>query len=264
MTTLLLALMLQAAAPEKAEHRPWRDVEITLGGYLAAVDTSIDVQTDAGIGGKVDFEDLLGLDSSILSFRLGASVALGERHRLYFDMFDLSRKASTRLGRDIEFNGTVYPVGSDIDSKLSLQIFNLSYGYSFLQDDRIDLAVTLGIHGLRTAVSLDSASGAQEDVRFFLPIPLPGLRMDIALTPSLWLRQRYEFLWLGTQTYQGLMTDISFCMEWAFIEHVAVGVGYNTIRTKLSMKSDQFPAVSFRGEFDFEFSGLQFYLQVFF
>lgn len=264
MTTLLLTLMLQAAAPEKAEHRPWRDVEITLGGYLAAVDTSIDVQTDSGAGGKIDFEDLLGLDDSILSFRLGASVALGERHHLYFDMFDLSRKASTRLGRDIEFNGTVYPVGTDVDSKLGLQIFNLSYGYSVLQDDRVDLALTLGIHGLRTSVKLDSASGAEEDVRFFLPIPLPGLRMDVALTPKLWLRQRFEFFWLGGQTYQGLMTDISICMEYALIEHVALGVGYNTIRTKLKMDNDQFPRVDFRGEFDFEFSGLQFYLQVFF
>lgn len=264
MTLALLALFLQAAPPEKAEKHPWRDFEISLGGYLAKVDTTIGVQTDSGAGAAVDFEDLLDLDPSVLSLRLGISVALAPRHRLHFDMFDLSRKASTRLGQDISVDDTTYPVGSDVDTRLGLQMFNLSYGYSIVQDDRVDLAVTLGIHGLRTALSLQGDSGREEDVRFFLPIPLPGVRLDIAVTPDLWIRQRFEFLWLGGQTYQGLLTDLSISLEYAFIEHVALGVGYNVIHTNLRMKSDQFPAVGFRGEFDFEFSGLQFYVQVFF
>lgn len=267
---VLLALssteaLLQADAPAKPEARPWRDVEIRLGGYLAAIDSRFDVESGSGVGASVDAEDLLGLDNSVLSLRLEASVALAQRHRLYLDIFDVSRSSSETLGRDITFDGTTYATGTTVDSRMGLQVFNLTYGYSLFQDDRVDLAVTFGIHGLRTAIKLDSSStGAQEEERFFLPIPLPGFRFDVALTPKLWLRQRAEFLWLGVNNYQGLMTDVSLGVEYALFDHVALGVGYNSVRMKLRMENDSFPAVDFAGEFDFQFSGLQFYLNIFF
>lgn len=265
MINLLLALLLQVAAPKEEPKLPWRDVEINIGAYLAAVDSRLSVEGSNGVGASIDTEDLLGMDESVLSLRLGASVALAKRHRLHLDFFDLSRSASTTLGQDITFEGTTYPLGTEVDSRLGLQIFNLTYGYSILLDERVNLALTFGIHGLRTAMRLDADDlGVQESERFFLPIPLPGMRFDVALTPKLWLRQRLELLWLGTQTYQGLLTDFSFNVEYALFDHVALGIGYNVVRMKLQMKDDEFPAVSFKGEFDFQFNGLQLYLNFFF
>jgi len=266
---VLLALssteaLLQADAPAKPEARPWRDVEIKLGGYLAAIDSRFDVERSSGVGTSVDAEDLLGLDNSVLSLRLEASVALAPRHRLHLDIFDVSRSSSVTLGRDLTFDGSTFPVGTDVDSRMGLQVFDLTYGYSLFQDDRIDLAVTFGIHGLRTAIRLDAPNLGVQEERFFLPIPLPGFRFDVALTPKLWLRQRAEFLWVGVNNYQGLMTDVSLGVEYALFDHVALGLGYNTVRMKLRMENDSFPAVDFTGEFDFQFAGLQFYLNVFF
>lgn len=265
MILLILTALLQQADPPQKPNRLWRDFEFQIGGYYAGVDTTFDVKGENGIGGKIDAEDLLGLDSSVLSARLSASVALADRHRIHFDCFDLSRSASKRIGRDIEFGDTVYPIGSDVDTRFGLQMFDLTYGYSFLQDDRMDLAVTFGIHGLRTHIRLDAANlGMEESERFFLPVPLPGLRMDFALTPSLWLRQKIELLWLGADSFAGLVTDFSINLEYAFIEHVAVGIGYNALRMKLRMEDQDFPAVDFQGSFDFDFAGLQLYVSYFF
>lgn len=265
MIHLILALALQAAAPQPVEKKPWRDFEFKVGGYLAAVDTTIEVVGENGVGAGFDVEDLLGLDKSVFSFRIEASGALAERHRLHFNFFDISRSADRVLGRDVEFDGTVYPLGTDVDSRMSIQRYDLTYGYSFLQDDRMDLAVTFGIHGMRTALRLDSQDlGVQEEERFFLPIPLPGLRMDFALTPKFWLRQRIELLWIGTETFSGLMSDLAIAVEYEAFEHVAIGLGYNTVAMRLKMENNEFPAASFEGDFDFQFSGLQFYVNLFF
>jgi hypothetical protein len=262
---LALLLLLQTDPPLKAESKPWKTFEFNVGGYLAGVDTSLQVKGKNGVGASTDIEDLLGLDSSVLSLRIGASVAMADRHRLHFDYFDVSRHESKTLGRDVEFDGTTYPVGTDVDTHMGLQLFNLTYGYSFFQDSRLDMAVTFGIHGLRTRLSLDAdALGVTDAEKFFLPIPLPGFRMDVAITPKLWLRQRFEFMWLGIDRYEGLLTDLSFALEYELFDHVALGFGYNTMRMKLRMKDNAFPSVSFEGEFDFQFSGLQFYVKLFF
>ena len=258
----VLALLLQVPAKEP---KPWRDFELNVGAYVAAMDTRIDVQTPSGIGGIIDFEDLLGLKETVFSLRLGASVALAERHRLHLDLFDLSRKGDEQLKQNIEFEGTTYPIGSDVDSRLTLQMGNLSYGYSFFLDNRFNLAVTLGVHVLHTVAKLDADDlGINELERFYLPIPLPGFRMDFALTPDLWFRQQIDFLWFSVDNYRGLMTDVGMSVEWAIFDHVAIGVGYNAVRMRLRMEDDQFPAVAFRGQFDFEFAGVRLYLNFIF
>jgi len=240
-------------------------VEINVGAYLAAMDTKIDVQSESGLGGLIDFEDLLGLKGSDLGLRLGGSVALAERHRLHLDLFDLSRKGDEQLQREIVFKGTTYPVGSDVDSRLGFQMANLNYGYSFFLDDRFNLAVTLGVHVLHTVAKLEvDALGIAESERFYLPIPLPGLRMDFALTRDLWFRQHIDVLWFAADGYRGLMTDVGLGVEYALFDHVAVGLGYNAVRMKLRMDDDEFPSVSFRGQFDFDFAGVRLYLNFFF
>ena len=132
-------------------------------------------------------------------------------------------------------------------------------------DDRFNLAVTLGVHVLHTVAKLDADTPAgTETERFYLPIPLPGLRMDFALTPDLWFRQQIDVLWFSIDNYRGLMTDVSLCVEYALFDHVAIGLGYNAVHMRLRMNDDQFPTVSFRGQFDFDFEGARLYLNFFF
>ncbi len=261
---IVLAAPLQAQQPPAAE-RPWRDVELRLGGFIASMDAGVAIKSGAGVGATFDVEDALDLDESIRSLRLGASLALGDRHRLHFDFFDLSRDSSTRLGQAIQIGDTVYPIGTDVETEIGLQLYNLTYGYSILQDDRFDIAVTFGIHGLRTNLEFEAAGiGADASERFFLPIPLPGLRADFVLTSDLWLRHRVEILWFNLDLYRMLLVDSSVGLEYALFEHVAIGLAYNTFNFHLEMEEDEYPAVQFEGEVEFSFSGVLLYLNVFF
>src|SRR3954465_13669477 len=99
-----LLLLLQTDPPPKAEPLPWKAFELSVGGYLAGVDTSLQVKGGNGVGASVDVEALPALERSALGLRVGASLALADRPRLHFDFFDVSRHDSTRLGRDLEFD----------------------------------------------------------------------------------------------------------------------------------------------------------------
>jgi hypothetical protein len=263
MTALLAAVLLAQAAPA-ADNIPWRRHEAAVGGYVADLSSSVQVNSDAGLGANVDIEELLGLENTLTQLRLGVSFHLGDRHRLAFSATDISRSASKSLTADIEFDGETYPIGTVVDSELNVRLFNVVYGYSVVWDDRVNLAVTFGIHALRTQISLEGQLVGAESEEFTLPIPLPGFRMDVAICKDFYLRQNFEFLWLRFDNFEGLMADVSIGFEWAAFEHVGFGVAYNHMRINLEMQDSNFPAVDFEGRFEFDFSGLMIYTIVYF
>ena len=271
---VVAALLGLAAGPARAQaegaapagpDKPWRDFELTLGWYISNLSSGVTVKDQSGLGAFIDLEETLSLDTSLSVGRLGAMAALGERHRLHFDFFDLSRKGTTDLTTEIRFDGETYIVGTTVDSRLNLQFFNLAYGYSILQDDRFDIAATLGIHGIRAKISLkDASNNLSEAERFYLPVPMPGLRGTFALTPDLFLKQNLEILWLRVGDYSGFLLDSTTALEYALFSHVGVGVAYNTLNFDLKMDDDAMPGVRFEGEVELRYSGVMLYTVLFF
>lgn len=244
---------------------PWRDFEFRAGGFITAVDSGLALKSDSGLGAVVDVEDVLDLDATVRSVRLEMSWAVGARHRLHVDFYDLSRDGDNRLGQDLQVGNDVYPTGTDVETDLGLQLYTLTYGYSFFQDDRFDVAVTFGLHGLRTRVGLEAADlGVDKSERFFLPVPMPGLRADFALTPSFWLRYRLELLWFNVDEYRTTLVESSVGFELVLCDPVALGISYDTMRFRLSMEDEDYPRVEFRGEIEAASSGLMIYLSLFF
>jgi hypothetical protein len=71
-----------------------------------------------------------------------------------------------------------------------LDIYELAYSYSFLQDDRIDLAALIGLYVMPIDFGINVAGlvNVNESEKFTAPLPVVGLRMDIALAPRWFLR----------------------------------------------------------------------------
>ncbi len=266
MIITLLALLSQAAPvqdPAKVT-RPWHDFEFGISGVVADIGSELEVISGTGVGAVVDGEEALGLDNSIRQMRIWASIALGERHRLKLDFMDLSRDSTKTLERDITIGDTTYTVGTTVSTDLDLQFINLTYAYSILYDDRMDVALTFGIHGLRTKFDIEGENASGETERFILPVPLPGISATFALTPDLFLKQNLELLWLRYENFQGMMVDMSLSLEYEIFEHVGIGIGYNTVRIRLDMEEETLPSVDFKGSFEFQFSGVAVYLTFFY
>lgn len=261
---LLLAVAAQQPAePPKEAKSPWHRFELSLGALIADLGSS--VQVDAGgLGAVIDIEEVLGLDNSLLQVRAGASYELAPGHRLWLDYVNLDRDATRTIEAEIEFDGTTYPVGTTIRSEFNLQLLNLVYGYSVIHDERVDLAVTFGIHAMQTQLELQGQSVGTSSESFILPIPLPGMRMNVLLAENLYFKQNLEFLWIRVDNFEGLMADVMVGFEWAAFEHVGFGIAYNHLRISLEMEDDDFSGIDFAGSFEFDVSGLLLYTVVYF
>jgi hypothetical protein len=256
---------LSAAAQESATKPPeaalpWRDIEFRAGLFSGSFRSGLETTNDLGTGFSVNLEDTLDLDDTKLAYRLEWSLGLGQRHRLHLEYLDVYRDGEKHIDRQVEIGDTVFPIGANIETESRFQLITLTYGYSLIQDERMDLAVTFGIHGMRTKLELESEDyNILKSINVFLPIPLPGLRFDAVLSPGVWLRQRLDFIWIAVGDYAGLMADYAVRLEVEVGEGFSFGVGFNTLNTHLEAKNDDNPGIGYQGSADYSFSGTLLY-----
>jgi hypothetical protein len=110
-----IAVLVIWMQPSFAEQNggPWEKWSLSLGGFAASLSNDVRIGTP-GIGAEFDVEEALGLESSDTVFRVDAAYRFGSsrRHRMDLTWFDLSREATKTLERDINVDGTIYPIGS--------------------------------------------------------------------------------------------------------------------------------------------------------
>lgn len=250
------------AAPEaaKAPALPWRTFELCTGVSFNSVQSSIlATRSSGGAALAVDAEGVLGMSREVLSGYIWTAYRLGDRHRIQFSFEDLTRTATRSLQRDIDINGNIYSVGTTVHSVYGVQFFNLSYVWSFLQDDRMELGLSVGFDTIRSHFSIEDPTRFETE-RFTIPLPLPGFNADFVLVPDLWLRQRIQFMYVPIQDYSGLLIDFSMSLEYSVIRNVSIGLGLDLFRLELEKRNSGDALGSFEGKFEFHSSGLMLYI----
>lgn len=249
-----------APAAEAPAELPWRRFELCTGVAWNSVSSTI-LATRAGGGASlaVDAEGVLGMSREVVSGTIWTAYRLGERHRIQFSFEDLSRTATRTLQRDIDINGVTYSVGTTVHSVFGVQFYNLSYAYSFLQDDRMEISVTAGFDTIRTHFSVEDPTRFETE-HFTFPLPLPGFNADFALTKDFWLRQRLQFMYVPVQNYSGLLIDFSTSLEYSVIKNVSLGLGLDLFRLQLEKRSSSDSLGDFEGKVEFHSAGLMLYI----
>ena len=250
---------------------PWEKFGIQAGYFLSAVDSGLRLGT--GIGVDIDVEDLLGLDSNSSVFRVGALWRFTEnrRHRFDFSWFSLNRDGTRQILQDIvieDRDGNEIPInaGSTVDAFFDLDIYQLAYSYSFLQDDRLDLAVQIGAYIMPIDVGLSVAGAIDEQgsARFTAPLPVLGLRMDIALTPRWFIRTGAQAFYLEYDNFAGSILKVNAALEYNPWEHVGIGLGFDTLKINIEADGEDYPGIDLNGKVNFGYAGLQLYLRFFY
>lgn len=256
------------AEPEGVERppRPWRDFELIAGATYYSTTSTVTFGRGGGQGSlEIDAEGVLGLNRQLWSPEVWMAVRLAERHRLCFGFEDMTRSATRTLQRDLEVNGVTYTVGTTVDSVYGVQFFNLTYAWSFLQDERMELALTLGFDTLRAHLAVQPNNGqVSTNERLILPVPLPGVNADFVLIPDLWLRERLQFMYVPVQNYSGLLINLDLALEYSFVSNVALGLGMDLRRIELEKESGSTTLGDFDGTFKFNGAGLLLYLNLHF
>ena len=268
----LFITVIPVMAADSTEKSPWDTV--SFNGGLFASRSATELRFGSGLGVEVNLEDALGMESDNQVFRLETywRFSKNKKHRADFSWFSLNRTASKTITEDITIqppDGEEIPIeaGTGLKSKYDMDIFQLSYSYSFLHDDRLDFAGIVGLYIMPISFGLDVTGliDEQADQSFTAPLPALGLRFDILLAPKWYFRNSAQMFYIEYDTYTGSLTSARTAIEYNPWKHVGLGFGLDSLRMSLQADDpDSIPGFDLRGNIDFGYIGLYLYGRVFF
>ena len=266
-----LLFIIQPAFAENpaSQDTPWEKFSLNAGYFISNVDT--DLSLGSGLGLTANLEDLLGFDSTNSVFRIDAFWRFTEnrRHRLDLTWFSFRRDGSKTIGRDLtikddEGNEINIPAGSQVESNFNLDIYRGRYSYSFFQDDRMDLAFSIGAYIMPIDIGLRAAGliNVDESEKFTAPLPTLGLRADFAITPKWYLRSNFEVFYLEINEFKGTIYESNVALEYLPWKHFGFGLAANIFNLRIEADGEDYPGIDFKGEIEFRYSGLLLYAKV--
>ena len=260
-----------AATPLKASDLPWEKGSVSFGGFVAAFDSTLSLGVNS-IGVSLDAEKLLGLDTELTVLRVGALYRPGEtrRNQIDFTWGAYHRSGHAVLDHEIEGGGITLPIGANLDTVFNFDIIRTTYSYAILQDDRMRIAIGLGVYvvPLKYSLGLETTGGRTDveaaDVTF--PLPTVALRADFLLVPKLYLTTSIDAMYLEISNFKGSIYDINAALEYRPWKHVGFGVGYNSFSVNVQGhgSDSDYPGADFNGEVGVHYGGLMLYCKLLF
>ena len=246
---------------------PWEKGAVAFGGFVAFFSSDLSFGVEGSGTGQLNAEDLLGLDSDLTVFRVGAMYRPGKsrRNQLDFSYASYDRDGNATLTEDITIDNVTYPVGAQVKSVFDFDIIRGTYSYAFWQNDSVRVALGLGIYAvpLRYELDIETTGGntVVEGADTTLPLPALALRGEFRLVNRLFLNAAVEGMYLELNDFQGSLLDLNVGVEYRPWKHLGVGLGYNFMGVNVegTGSNSDYPGVDFVGEVDVRFSGLFLY-----
>jgi hypothetical protein len=260
------------AESRAAAEKPWEKFSINLGGFISTIDSNLRIGAN-GLAVNIDLEDMLGLDSEQSVFRVDGIWRFSDNRRHRFDLgwFSYKRESTKQVLNDFDVEGPggsriTVPAGTTVESNSDVDIFKGTYSYSFIQDDRVDLGLSIGLYVMPIKTGLKAAGlvDVSEAASFTAPLPVLGLRADIAITPKWFLRFGSELFYLEYDNFKGSLVNAFTKLEYNPWKHVGLGLGVESLRLKIDSESNDYPGIDFNGDFEFNYTGLEIYTKIFF
>jgi hypothetical protein len=253
-----LQLYPQAASAQGRESDRERG-GIYLGAFITNRNTNARVDpSNGGSGSDVDLENDLGLDSSTSVGRFGGYFWLSHRQRLDVSYFDLSRTASRKLDKTINWGDQTFQINTTLTTDNRLTITKVDYTFSFLNKDRGYLGVTGGLYVMDTKFSLSEPTlGKFETSSLTAPLPVIGLRGEYAISEHWNLRGATQWFGITTNDVSGHLTDTYVGVDYGFGKRMFVGLAYDTV--KLTVDTTK---TNLSGRLDWGYDGWLAYFKV--
>ena len=150
---------------------------IAFGAFEPSVYTRVRIDSaDGRIGTEINLEDDLALQDRktlpIIIFRWNIKQRMG----LEVSYFALNRDGTVVLQKDIEFDGTLYPIGTTVDSTFDTAVFRVGYTHDVVQKEKTTLSLVGGIHftDFKTSIN-DTLLGVNDEQSGLVPLPMIGL-----------------------------------------------------------------------------------------
>ena len=264
-----LGCLLTAAGTAQAEDPrsfPWEKASLSIGGFVSTTNSELQLNSESlGVGTVIDLENGLDMDSQFSTYRIDGFYRFGStrRHQIEMHYYRSDRDGSRVTDQEYQIGDTVFPAGSGITSELDTWFFNINYAYAFFQDDRVRLSGAVGVHTTGIKLKVSSLGSGVEEEEVTAPLPVIGVRADIALTERWRLWGSTDLFYLSYDNYRGGLMDAAIGIEYLPFKHVGFGLGLNAVKYRVEGDGDG-DLSDINGEVRYDFAGALLYMKLFF
>ena len=243
--------------------KQWHRFDIDLGGFIANYNSGVTFGSEElGVGIVVDAENLLGLELSTWNVRGAVNYRFGKtrRHSANFSFMDIRRRSNKVLGSEVNLFDYTIPVNTSLYTQFDFGLYRFKYDYAFYQDRRVSLAGSFGAFVMPIKFSVRAFDAINETAEVFAPLPILGLRSEFKISKSFFIKQSIDCLYLKIDNMTGSILDFMFQLGYEPIEHLGVGLSFNSNNLRLFANNTNYPGMRFFGDIKIGYSGVLLYL----
>jgi hypothetical protein len=245
-------LLLIGLGDALAQERPaWRDDPLGkrfllgAGSFWARLDTQVRLDSSSGqIGTVIDFESTLGMDENdVLPLLLGY-YRFAKKHRLAFAHFRLNRNGEAASDVPIRFGDQIFPANLPLSSYFDVKVTALSYSYSLIHDEKMELAFNVGLQfqDIEMGISGNLGPGIiSEDTDIVAPLPTFGGSFNYAFNEK-WVFTSSLGVFaieldLGDDTeFDGNIVQLNVGVAYDAFKNVGFALQYNYFRVDVDVE----------------------------
>jgi hypothetical protein len=275
---LLVALAMLAAMPalaqsvvSAADREAIRGVPdkwgFSLGSFWQTFDTKVRLDGKTGQGDEINFEKDLGLGKNLTSAQFAGFYRFGDHSRLDLAYVPWNREHTRTIDREIHWGDNIYEAGATLNTKAKLQMLNIIYKYSFINNGNVTFGLNGGVSSLWSNFELSgegtisgggSASGTiAKSSKVIFPIPVIGVHFDMLLTKRLIWKAEGNFFAASVSGYDGNINVLSTSIAYFFTKNIGLGAGFASNMYNVKKSGDNGGDVKVR----YGFSGVMASLQ---
>ncbi len=243
---------------------------LDIGGFFQKFDTTVSVEgSDGRPGTEVNLEDVLGQNSHQTNLRLDGYWRFGPHGSLVFGYRGWHRTNEHVIDRDINIGDTTYEAGANVSTDNRVNVFQLYYAYSFINNGDMELGAMLGLSAYYTKLSFEAsgyvigpggsvgATTGNEAKNLLAPVPGIGAFFKYTLLPRTFIYAEIKGLPTVTISgYSGSMIDVTAGLDYYFTKNVGIGGGYEY--SKITYHGASTPRVGI----DYKYSGPLVYVTI--
>ena len=244
---------------------------VYIGGFWPTINSKIAINgADFTPRPPISVEDVLRVPDSKGAVWGGIDWKISKRNALEFEYFSLNRSGgiSDTFSPPLEVRDGFIESG-DINTFYDTSVMRLTYGYSLLSSERMDLQLKAGIHVAKLEAGLQilgeictpntvpsappgcptaQTETASEDVT--APLPHFGASYSYAFSEALVMELTAIGFAIEIGSIEGSILELDADIVWKPSEQFGIGAGWRYFNSNVKASSSEL-----NGEFDFEYSG---------
>jgi len=226
---------------------PWwvQRFSVSAGVFIPLSNTQLEVGSqDGSFGTTVDLEDDLGFKQTTTSFVGNLQWRASRRSRFDLNYFQINRKATHTLAKDIEFKDTTFHANATVNVFTNTSIVQFSYGYAFFLKPRFEAGLAIGAHVVGSQAGIGLASGnlgnvnKETDFNFTAPLPDIGIWGGYGIAKQWVVNGAFNYLSLTVGDISGRILSYNVGITYVTQKNFSASLIYTGLNFRVDVTKD--------------------------